>query len=292
MPVILVPTATTAPGPVACDSLLLLTADDAYSVNNCPVVNKTRTIIVDKGQTAVIRWELRDRSGKAIDISNCVDAGGLVFARISDPLCSGSQVFDILAEVHDASAGLVDVALSADVVAEAGIYQLQFGLLGDLGSPTFVDKALLSVERGLFGPDQNGFYGPPTLGEIRVQMRDFALANDLRGVVEFDDTEIMYSILQPVQEWNELPPAVAWFTPKTFPYHYHWLQAVCANLFKIGATWYLRNKLQVSHGGAQDDDRNRDQAYMAMSQNLRNAWLTFVRGKKYEINVDLGYGSF
>lgn len=292
MTIVLQPNAGAAPGPVSCDSLLTITPNEAYSVQNCPIVSKTRTVIVDKGQIATIRWELRNREGKAVDLQNCVDAGGLVFGRIVDDIYGCDETLDIQASVYDAQAGLVDLTLTSELVDEPGIYTLQFGLLNELGQPTFVDRGLLSVERGLFGSEKNAKSGPVTIGEVRLQLRDYALANDLRGVSEFDDTEIIHSMLQPIREWNETPPDVAFFTPKTFPYHYHWLLATCGNLLQISATWYLRNKLQVSHGGVQDDDRDRDQTYIAVSNMLRQQWLDFLRQQKYALNAQLAFGSF
>lgn len=292
MTIILQPNSTASPGPVTCDSLLTITPNEAYSVQNCPVVSKTRTVIVDKGQQATIRWEMRNRAGQAVNLRNCVDAGGLVFGRILDDIYGCDEVVDIEAAVYDADAGLVDLTLTSELVDQPGIYTLQFGMVNELGQPTFVDRGLLSVERGLFGSNMGDGSGPITIGEIRLQLRDYAISNDLRGVAEMDDTEIVHSILQPIREWNETPPAVAYFTPKTFPFRYHWLIGTCGNLLQISALWYLRNKLQVSHGGVQDDDRNRDQAYMAVSNMLRQQWLGFLQQQKYALNAQLAFGSF
>lgn len=292
MTITLQPVAVSAPGPVLCDSLLTISPNDAYSVQNCPVVSKTRTVIVDKGQLATIRWELRDRTGKAVNLQNCVDAGGLVFGRIIDDIYGCDETVDIEAVAYDPSAGLVDLTLTSELVDKPGVYTLQFGLVNDLGQPTFVDRGLLSVERGLFGSSKQANGGPVTIGELRLQLRDFAISNDLRGVVEYDDTEMIHALQQPIREWNELPPAVNFFTPRTFPFHYHWMIATCGNLLQIAAFWYLRNKMQVTHGGVQDDDRNRDQAYMAVSNMLRQQWLEFVRQQKYALNAQLAFGSF
>jgi len=289
MAITLTPVSITPPGPVNCTSLLTLSPSEAYSVRNCPVINKTRTVIVDKGQIATIRWELRDRNGEAVNITDCADAGGIVFGRLRDLICESSVVTDIQATIHDAEAGLVDLTLTSDFVDRPGIYRLDFGLLDELENPTFIDHGMISVENSLFGTSRKTG-GPLTLGEIRIQMRDYAVSNDLRGVAEYDDTELVHAIIQPLREWNETPPDLGSVTPTNFPYRYHWLQATCGQLFQIAATWYLRNKLQVAHGGVQDDDRNRDQAYMALAQMLQQKWSQFVRAKKFEINISAGFG--
>jgi hypothetical protein len=279
-------------GVITCDSLNTITPNEAYSVFNCPVSNKTRTVVVDKGQTATIRWEMRDREGRPVNLQNCIDAGSFVFGRIVDNVYGCGTVVDVEASVYDAEKGLVDLVLPESVVQYPNIYSLQFGLVTAINTTQFVDKGWLSVERGTFGTDMQEYQGPLTIGEIRMQLRDYAISNSLRGVAEFDDAELIHSIIMPIREWNETPPIIGSFSVKNFPYHYHWLIGACANLMLIGANWYRRNKLRVSHGGVQDDDKNRDAEYESAGMRMRQQWLQFMRTQKQVINNAAAYGSF
>lgn len=291
MTVVLTPITNTPSGVVTCDSLSTITPNEAYSNEFCPVVNKTRSIIIDQGQAATVRWEMRNRDGKPINLQNCVDVGSLVFARIISAVTSCADYIDIECNVYDAERGLVDLVIPAEVYESAGINTVQFGMLSSIGNVQFVDKGWLSVERGLFGASSHDYAGPITLGEIRTQLRDFAISNSLRGVVEFDDTELIHSIMRPLREWNETPPLIGSYSPSNFPFHEHWLKAVCANLLSIAAHWYRRNKLRVSHGGAQDDDKNRDAEYDSAALRLRQEWLAFMRAQKQVLNFAAAYGS-
>lgn len=291
MTVVLTALDNPAPGLVTCDSLSTITPNDAYSNELCPVVNKTRSIIIDQGQSATVRWEMRDRNGNPVNLQNCVDAGSLVFARIINAITSCSDYIDVECTIHDAERGLVDLVIPSSIYQTAGIYTVQFGMLSSVGNVQFVDKGWLSVERGLFGAATHDYVGPITLGEIRIQLRDFAISNSLRGVVEFDDTELIHSIIRPVREWNETPPLIGSYSAANFPFHEHWLKAVCANLLLIASHWYRRNKLRVSHGGAQDDDKNRDADYESAAMRLRQEWLAFMRAQKQVLNFAAAYGS-
>ena len=275
-------------GPVVCSDLDTVSPTDARNLYNCPVVTKTRTINVDRGQEAAVEWEVRDGNGKVVNLTACASN---IVVRFQDAFRCPADVTEIEATVVEASSGLITFDLPTALVASARIYSMQIGVLDDDDKVIFTDKGFLSVERGLFDMNPECSDGPITIGEIRLQLRDTMIENSLREIVEFSDAEIIHSIMEPIRYWNERPPPIGQFNPNTFPWRYHWLRGTIANLFKISAAWYLRNKLNVTHGGAQDDDLNRDRDYANMAMLYDKEWKEFVDAKKTEINITLCWGS-
>lgn len=308
MPIILSPIpapSLTPEGNLAdCDELNTIDLADAHH-EGCLISGKTRVAIIDKGQQAAIRWTLQTRTGKPVDLSNCLCVfpggepttddpecvGDRVVARFKDPLeCNRrNTIYCAEAAVLDPQPGRVVFAVPQDIADHAGIYQVEVALIDPQGRVKTVDSGLLSVETGLWGSwDQQT--GPPTIQEIRLQLRDTLGENDLLQDVEFDDAEILHSIVRPIQQWNEIPPPVATFRVNNFPFRYHWLQAICGNLLAIAAHWYRRNHLPSVHGSLQIADRNKEGPYLQESQRLQQEWRNFIRAKKVEINIRGGYG--
>lgn len=261
-----------------------ITPEDSQH-DGCPVLGKTRYLVVNKGECACVEWVVRDRQGNVRDLTDIDHA----VVRFQDALSVDPGLYEIDADIANAAAGVIQFTLTQDLVARAGVWQLQIGLLEVDDSLLASEIGYLSVERGLFG-DISNFDGPLTINEVRMTLRDTMIENDMLDDVEFDDVEIVYAILQPVREWNEKPPPVAYFNAGNFPYHYHWLKAVVAHLLVTAAHWYERNNLEASHGGISVRDRAKANPYLAVSQLLRKEWLEFITNKKIEINARLFMG--
>jgi hypothetical protein len=152
------------------------------------------------------------------------------------------------------------------------------------------NKALLSVEPSLFALDATS-YGPITLEEVRLQLRDNAIENDMLDDVEYDNIEILHSMMQPIRFWNEIPPDLIRYNACNFPYHGAWLKATCANLLRISATWYERNNANISGGGVSSGRRDKMNSYLAQAKTYDAEWREFVERKKIEINANDMYGS-
>ena len=289
------------------ESIRTITPDDDTH-NDCPVLTKTRMVSVNKGVAACISWEVRDRAGSPLDLCECLPtccAGSSSSSESSDPdlsadseriafrfteaLGQGTEVCDVTGTCVDAANGLVSACLPAAVYNNPGIYQQEVGIFDEAGILSVTDKGWISVERGLFGAAVSTI-GPVTLNEVRIQLRDTMFENDLLDAVEFDDTEIIHSIMRPIREWNEKPPPVAVFSTQTFPYHDHWLKAIIANLMKIAAVWYERNRLPASHGGITVDDRSKMNPYFSVAKMLEEEWHDFIITKKVQINAGLAMG--
>jgi len=278
-------------------STIVTPNDDTHL--DCPVVTKMRTISIDAGTCPTVRWEIRDRAGAVVDISSYFPGSvdGQVIGRFRDAL-GDSIIHQILGTVNDAANGVVDVVLTSALTESPGIYSLEIGITDQVDADPgtynliLVDKGLLSIERGMFSSEATRFNdaGPPTIGEIRLYLRDTAIENDLLDDVEYDDAEILDAIMRPIRQWNETPPPVAFFTPASFPFRDHWMKAITANLMRTAALWYERNRLPASHGGITVDDRSKSNPYLQISGMLEAEWREFIINKKIEINTHLAYG--
>ncbi len=287
-------------------ALALATPTDALN-DGCPTLTKDRALVSPVGQSTVVQWDLRKQDGTPMDISSIIaqcasDASsdssessdssdssacpdpecGSVVVRFAQALCPG-DVYEVAATIVDAATGRVQVAIPEIVRNYASIYQMNFGVYGPNGALLSINKGLLSIEPSLFG--DIGVKGPPTLNEIRLQARDSLGDNSLLDGVEFSDAEIVYSMLRPVQEFNSAsPPLNIFFSPRTFPYHYQWVNATVANLLRIAAHNYMRNKLLANHGGVTVNNKDRDQPYLQLALALSAEWKQFVQDKKVELN--------
>lgn len=132
--------------------------------------------------------------------------------------------------------------------------------------------------------------GPLGMYEIRLIMRDVCPeGNEMIDAVDFEDHEIAYMLRRPIDQWNELPPPVGRYSPATFPYRYHWGQAVCGELLTMKAQLLLRNHLPYSAGGITVDDTGRWKDCLSVGDKLKAEWLEFARKKKVELNIQGGF---
>jgi hypothetical protein len=301
------PVQTAVSGAIVCSDLALV-EPGTVSHEGCPLLTRQRVAVVDKGVLATIRWEMRNRAGAVVDLSAClscdtvplaiseslsvseseVDAGdecGSVAVRIGSCDEVGT-IYEVTGTADTPSLGLVRFALPEQVYSVAGIWRVQLAILDGNSNPVFLNTGLISVERGLFG-DLTAMTGPPTLNEIRLHIRDTAVENDLLMDVEFDDDEIVAALIYPIQYWNETPPNLRryHYTCATFPWRKNWLDGTVARLLRTGANWYMRNKLQASHGGVQLDDRSKNREYMQMAMQYQEEFENWVLHKKVQLNA-------
>jgi hypothetical protein len=305
------------------------TVTDALSGDNCPLLQMQPAVLVDKGVCTTIEWIFRDGRGNPVDLTFCaaLDApdspasfessasslsnesslssepslvslpglieGATVVVRFRDAVSDVAPIYEAIGDIYDAAHGVVRFAPPADVVKRAGIYTVQIALADPTTGRLYAaSRGLISVERGLFG-DVSQVTGPPTLMEIRLQARDYADANLLLGNVEYSDNEIVFSIVRPIQEFNELsPPLSAIFSAASFPWRYQWMNAILGNLMRIAADGYRRNRLPVAHGGITVDDKNKDNPYWTVSQQLLQEWRSWMLQKKVELNAREAWGTF
>lgn len=287
-------------------------------VDGCPVLPKLQCHEVQMGQDAQLLWNFKNPQGEFINLMNCptgscnsvssqphapFDPLGtpcgvtLRMRELSgmDPI--NDPIFTINASIIDATTGLVRAdALPDQIVRFPGIYMEEWAFFTEDNRMLFSNQCCTFVRRGLFGVDSDPYrrnFGPPTLEEIRLAMRDNAPAdNMLLDDVEFDAAEISQAVLRPIQYWNETPPPLnPPMTTKTFPFREMWMLGIQAYLFDMVASHYRRNQLNYNAGGVAVDDKNKEQQYRAASNLLQQQFREMLRAKKMEINIGLFSGT-
>lgn len=197
----------------------------------------------------------------------------------------------IMAYTHsqaDAELGVVRFSVTPDLSDKAGVW---------LGMALVWQEGVLRKQYPFYFdvlPNLSSYScsGPITIYELRLAIRDMCPAmNFLIDTVEFKDEEIYWAIRRPIEYWNEVPPPVTCYTPMTFPFRYHWLDAVIGELLGMVALWMRRNDLDYTAGGLAVEDTKKWPDYMKMSQQKKEEWKKFVHDKKIEINLRGAYAS-
>lgn len=263
---------------------------DQPTFEGCELYGKSTSVTITKGQAATVRWVMRDRKGAPIDLSTCLEADppATVKVQIRNALDECARPVSVDGEDYDAGGGVVQFDVPSKVYKKPCLYILEIGIVNSDGNLIFSNTAILSVEPGLFGDPS--CCSPLTLGAIRTELRDSGLENEILKDVEFDDAEILHAVLDVIREWNEIPPDVARYSACGFPFKAYWLKGVCGRLLRTAAVWYERNRLQAAGGGLSLDDRNKLQSYAMLSKTYLDEWRTFVDRKKFEININGGFG--
>lgn len=281
-----------------------------------PLIERIRSVRFQQGTHVKINWYIVDPKGQPVDLTGCgfpclpssssessnvlisssASASECLSLRfrlrenlsITEPLRAAQNEFPI--ELVDAEKGHVTIELNKQATNTAGIYFGEVAVLGVNNEILFTNVFYVIIERGQFGVTQQG--GPPTFAEIRLHLRDSSPAeNRLLDTLKFDDAEIAMAISRPVDYWNESPPDIGVrFTTQNFPWRYHWLEAIVANLFLIAAEQQRANNLVYSAAGVQVNDQNKEMPYEQAAARRMKEWKDFVTRKAAEINLNMAYG--
>lgn len=273
--------------------------------NGLPVLSRMRAISIAQGQCATIDWQLHDKDGNPVNLTPCgfTDAADpadfKVVLRLKEHLALGNnrRPVQLDADVVNAEEGRVQVSLDRNVVGLPGIYFADLALISTAAETAntpcviFSNTFYLVINRSTFGqPDKPG--GPPSMAEIRLHLRDSSPNESyLIEHLMFDDAEIALAIVRPVQYWNEVPPPIDnVYNTQTFPFRYHWLEGICANLFLMVAEGFRRNQLDYSAAGVTLNDQNKEANYERAGQTRWQAYREWVRATKASINLEGCYG--
>lgn len=278
-------------------------------LDNCPILTRLKAFIVDQGSAVTLEHVFRDKTGNPVDLSAWLSTpssqsmsqtpAGTVKIIVKEWLAEGAQpiinpIFEAWGEGISPSNGVVRAALTEDMVETAGIYEINWAVLNELGRPVIIDRGIISVERSLFPVSIDVLYknlGPATLQEIRMMMMDSSPnENLLLDDIEFNDEQILLALAKPIRQWNETPPPIMQFTTRNFPYKGAWTSAVLGELHMMAAHKYRRNRLQHSAGGVTIDDLNKEREYMAEGQRLLQEYTSWLLNKKISLNMKLFVG--
>ena len=285
--------------PVPCAGQNVISAP-VSQINGAPLLTRMRAITISQGQCAMLEWQMHDRDGNPVDLSECASIEELqIVLRLKEQLAlgNGREPVQVAATVVEAAAGKVSAQLTKNMVGTPGIYYAEFALISlpaqQVTAPcvVFSNTFSLIITRSTFDNlGQSG--GPPSMAEIRLHLRDSSPAESfLLDTLMFDDAEIALAIARPVMYWNEIPPPIdAVYNTQSFPFRYHWLEGIAANLFLMVAEQFRRNQLDYSAGGVAVNDQNKEASYERAGQTRWQAYRDWVRATKASINLESCYG--
>lgn len=292
--------------PVSCAGQGVLSAPVSH-INGQPVYGRMRAVTATQGQCATIEWQMHDKDGRPVSLQACGFPDDLtsssavvdykVVLRLKEQLSLGNARPPLQTEatVVNAAEGRVQAELSAGMTDYPGVYYGEMALISTQaeseGKPcvVFSNTFYVIVSRSTFAKETSG---PPSVAEIRLHLRDSSPNESyLLDNLMFDDAEIALAIARPVMYWNEIPPPLGTtYTTQNFPFRYHWLEGICANLFMMVAEQFRRNQFAYSAAGMQIDDQNKAQVYEQAGQMRWQAYREWVRVTKASINLESCYG--
>jgi hypothetical protein len=285
--------------PVSCIGQNVISAP-LSGVNGQPLLTRMRSIALTQGQCATIEWVMHDRDGKPVNLSACTVADDFqIVLRLKEQLSLGNQnpPIEVPATIVEPENGKVSVTLSAAMTGVPGVYYGEMALVSVPAQASnqpcviFSNTFSVVISRSTFSSlNQPG--GPPSIAEIRLHLRDSSPHESfLLDNLMFDDAEIALAIARPVMYWNEVPPPIdAVFNTQSFPFRYHWLEGICANLFFMVAEQYRRNQFDYSAAGLTVNDQNKEASYERAGQMRWQAFREWVRATKASINLEGCYG--
>jgi hypothetical protein len=296
--------APTSLTPVSCAGQNVISAP-VSTTNSQPVLTRMRAVQLTQGQCAAIEWQMVDKDGMPVDLGECgfTNTNPIelfkVVLRLKEQLAIGNAkpVQSVNAEIVDAAVGKVRVNLAANMVDVPGVYYGEMALVSipaeTANTPCviFSNTFYVVINRSTF--ERSGHMGgPPSIAEVRLHLRDSSPTESyLLEHLMFDDAEIALAIARPVQYWNEIPPPLDMtYNTQNFPFRYHWLEGICANLFLMVAEQFRRNQLSYQAAGVAVDDQNKEAAYERAGQTRWQAYRDWVRATKASINLESCYG--
>jgi hypothetical protein len=264
-------------------------------VYGTPVPERMGALRIAESGTPTLEWVLRDSNGLPVNLGDCPDLP--IVLRIGEAMGAG-VVTTVPMTVMDAATGLVAGEVDADNLGGPGIYTAEVAVMAsDAVGETRIswsNRLFLTVDRSLFGTEgsRNTILGPPTIAEIRLHLRDSSPGEHrLIETVTFDDAEIAACIARPVMYFEEiLPPLDTHFNTQSFPFRFHWLEGIKANLFWIAAEYYRKNHLRYQAAGVAADDLDKANDYEKKAAEIWASYKEFAHNMKIKINIEAAYG--
>lgn len=262
----------------------------------CTDPKQQATYIIPASFGSTLLWTVKDQQGNPIEISATPEDGNLTskydrIALFHDPFCSSNLYLGSMEA--DADGNLI-VFPHQSVTDTPGIYEMEVhwrepGVNGGEDKYYF-NSAVISVEQSLFNRAYTQKHkGPLPLSRIRQKLRDYGTINDSLGFPEFSVEEILSSMLEPIEYYNETPPYVKSYTPANFPFRQRWLEATVSRLLQIGGIWMQRNNVKIQGEGIGGDDRSHYNQMLSLSMQMWNDYRTFVQQEKNGVNITRGF---
>lgn len=286
-----------------CVSLMTYGATVPVTSEGCQTFDSVRAFQAPRNAAGSLQWSMLDADGNPVDLRGCgndpavsedPDDLPIAKARFTEAVgpVTDNNVYESDATITDPENGTLSVPLPDEVRNFSGIYEIQFGILDPDGNVMVSNDSFIIIQPGLFGDSKHRGKGPPTLDEMRVRLRDFAVANVKYEQQEFSPTELLYCLVQPLKEWNELPPDLPYSRVRStnFKFREHWLKGATGYLLELAAQHYRRNVTTYSAGGVTVDDKGMEASYVRASQMFLKEWRDFLARKKAELMFQRSFG--
>ena len=260
-----------------------------------PLATRKRGLAVKQKTVEEYHLAILDRDGAAVnleDLENNVKEPLEVHTSFREASFLENVVLDDVATIVNKADGLVKFKLPSEVRNNAAIY------LGEVG----VRSASLA-EREFYVINEFYVYVEPSnwsdvlvttipLAELRMSIRDSSLfENELLGNYEYDVAELSYAAARTVRYWNEIPPPVARFTTRAFPFTNLWITGTQLFLFDLIQEYYRRNQFPYSAGGLSVDDRNKFQLYRVAWADKMQQFTQDLQMLKARLNIEGASGT-
>lgn len=256
-------------------------------VDKVPLTTKARTYTISPRQLAHISFVFQNENGDKYDLSMYPISRFKVSLYES---VSRAHITDVPVAYNDAKNGLLAITLTPDSTKLAGVYSLVVQLYLDDTHKQLLHENDATVYISSASGANN--IGPPTLLEIRLQLRDSSVEeNSLLDGYNFSDEEIAIATMRPIQFFNESDPDIGiYYNTFNFPSRYYWTEGIIAQLFRIVEEYHRKNNLQYNSGGLSVDDRNKEGNYAQAGERHWTTFVDWVKRKKVKINMAHGYG--
>ena len=256
-------------------------------VDKSALTSRMRSFSISAQQAANLEFVFQNENGDAFDLTNVPINN--IRAILAESV-SGGRTLEHIVSYIDAKNGKLNIYLNTKMTSIAGVYNLIVQLFDDSKKEVLVrdDRALVYIA----GVALSTKVGPPTILEIRLQLRDSSVEeNSLLDGYNFSDEEIAIATMKPIQYFNETDPDVGiYFDTTNFPSRYYWTEGIIGQLFRIVEEYQRKNNLSYNSGGLSVDDRNKEQNYAQAGERHWAIFTEWAKRKKVKINIANGYG--
>jgi hypothetical protein len=130
------------------------------------------------------------------------------------------------------------------------------------------------------------------MAEIRMALTDLESSEvSLLDDVEFSDVQIAHAMRRAVDQWNDTPPTIQYYTTADFPYRHYWTIGTVAHLLDMAAAKYRRNRLSYSAGGVSIDDQNKSTEYQAIADQKQQEYNNWMMREKIRLNMEASWAT-
>jgi len=281
------------PAPVALEPPLT-TKPMTKVVDKVPITSKLRSYSIKAEQVVNLAFVFQNDAGEAFNLDG-IDIKQFE-VEVRESVSNGRRGFASVQysteEEDDQHNGKLKIRLTKKLTRLPGIYTMVVKLYDSVDrrrrNLVQTNDAMLYIT----GNIAQNMQGPPTLLEIRLQLRDSSPEeNSLLDGFNFSDEEIAIATLRCIQYFNETDPNVGvYYTTNNFPSRYYLTEGIIGQLFRIVAEYHRKNNLQYQSGGLSVDDRNKEQNYAQAGEQHWALFVDWVKRQKVKINMAAGYG--